>query len=364
MYETTFAQTSRPGRGVIQHFVHLAVAAGLLSMTGIPMVYAADGDPLPEEEVTVTGTRIRQQTGMNTPVPVTTLTTQDLAALNPGASLGDQLDRLPQLFQTESAQRGSGALFGNAGGTYLNLRGLESKRTLVLLDGSRVVQDDRGGTVNVGVFPTGLIKNVDIVTGGASAQYGADAVGGVVNFVLDREFEGLKATASTGKPERGGGGFSRKFGLTGGKQYRREAARRRIRGLQPHRSARARSDAARRAGSSAGASSRTPRGFADAHAGRAAAADAAECDLVGALAVTAASMRPIAHSRPASGLGTTTVPSFPYLNHVFTTDGTGVRPFVPGCDHLGRRRHAIDVGRPGVRRRHAQRSKADRSARK
>ncbi len=51
---------------------------------------------------------------------------------------------------------------------------------------------------------------------GASAQYGADAVGGVVNFILDRDFEGIKATASTGKPERSGGGFSRKFGLAGG----------------------------------------------------------------------------------------------------------------------------------------------------
>ena len=85
----------------------------------------------------------------------------------------------------------------------------------MLLDGSRVVQSDRGGTVNIGVFPTALIKKVDIVTGGASAQYGADAVGGVVNFILDRNFEGFKASASTGVTEVGDG-FNHKASLAGG----------------------------------------------------------------------------------------------------------------------------------------------------
>ena len=156
-------------------------------------------------EVVVTGSRIRQETGMTTPVPVTTIALDDLRSSNPGSSLADQLDKLPQLVQTESAQRSSGALFGNAGASYVNLRGLGTQRTLVLLDGSRVVQDDRGGAVNVGVFPTALIKSVDIITGGASAQYGADAVGGVVNFVLDRDFEGLRLNAGTGITEEGDG---------------------------------------------------------------------------------------------------------------------------------------------------------------
>ncbi len=166
-------------------------------------------------EVVVTGTRIRQTTGMTTPVPVTSVQVQDLVKNNPGGALADQLDKLPQLIQTESAQRGSGALFGNAGASYVNLRGLGAQRTLVLLDGSRVVQDDRGGAVNIGVLPTGLIRSVDIVTGGASAQYGADAVGGVVNFILDRKFEGLKLSASSGVNEEGDG-FNYKGGITAG----------------------------------------------------------------------------------------------------------------------------------------------------
>src|SRR6476646_10794094 len=99
------------------------------TMTGLTMAalagssaYAAEETVL--QEVTVTGSRIRQETGMTTPVPVTSVTTEDLKLSNPGASLVDQLDKLPQLFQTESAQRSSGALFGNAGGSYVNLRGL------------------------------------------------------------------------------------------------------------------------------------------------------------------------------------------------------------------------------------------------
>ncbi|MEP7311871.1 MAG: TonB-dependent receptor [Pseudomonadota bacterium] len=186
------------------------------ALTSSPVHSQAASDSV--QEITVTGTRIRQETGMTTPVPVTTLDLGELKALNPGAAMADQLDKLPQLVQTESAQRSSGALFGNAGGSYVNLRGLGSQRTLVLFDGSRVVQDDRGGAVNIGVFPTALIKSVDIVTGGASAQYGADAVGGVVNFVLDREFEGLKIGGSTGVTDEGDG-QNYKLSVAGGRKF-------------------------------------------------------------------------------------------------------------------------------------------------
>jgi outer membrane receptor protein involved in Fe transport len=323
MSESISVHQCRSGSGLVQRFVHLAIAASALGLTALP-AYAADEEPAAGagagvQEVTVTGTRIRQQTGMNTPVPVTTLNVADLAAMKPGASIGDQLDKLPQLVQTESAQRGSGALFGNAGGTYLNLRGLESKRTLILLDGSRVVQDDRGGTVNVGVFPMSLVKNVDIITGGASAQYGADAVGGVVNFVLDRDFTGLKATASTGKPEREGGGFSRKFGLAGGMRIGEKLH---ITGSvdynridQIERDPTQLGDWFQRWGfvQTPGQPRRTlPNVISSVHSpfGR---IDTAYSAL-----------------NPATGLGTTTVPGFAFLNNVFTEDGTGVRPFVSG----------------------------------
>jgi len=315
----------------VQRFVHLAIAASAVTLTGLP-AYADDegASNAGVQEVTVTGTRIRQQTGMNTPVPVTTLNVSDLASMKPGASIGDQLDKLPQLVQTESAQRGSGALFGNAGGTYLNLRGLESKRTLVLLDGSRVVQDDRGGTVNVGVFPMGLIKNVDIITGGASAQYGADAVGGVVNFVLDRDFEGLKATASTSKPERAGGGFSRKFGLAGGMKF----------GEKLHVTASVdynRIDQIERDPTELGDWFQRW-GFVTNPAWRSATLTPGVPQRLTLPNVISSVHSPYgridtAYSAlsPTTGLGTTTVPTFSLLNNVFTQDGTGVRPFVSGA---------------------------------
>jgi iron complex outermembrane recepter protein len=324
----------RGGRGsvVVRRLAYPAMAVSVLTMTGLAAAYAED-DTGPVQEIVVTGSRIRQQTGMNTPVPVTTVTTSDLTALNPGASIADQLDKLPQLFQTESAQRSSGALFGNAGGTYLNLRGLESKRTLVLLDGSRVVEDDRGGTVNVGVFPTALIKSVDIITGGASAQYGADAVGGVVNFVLDRNFEGLKASASTGITEVGDG-FSRKFGIAGGlkigdklhatasldynriNQIQRDPTQL---GSWFQRWGFVTNPAWKSATLTPGVPQRLtlPNVISSVHSpyGR---IDSAYSTLA-----------------PSTGLGAKTVPNFPYLNYVFTPDGTGVRPFVPGSISSG-----------------------------
>jgi outer membrane receptor protein involved in Fe transport len=339
MYESVSVLQSRRARRAGRRLAQVAVASGVLTVTALPATYAAEPDESPAvQEVTVTGSRIRLQTGMNTPVPVTTLSTSDLAALKPGASIGDQLDKLPQLFQTESAQRGSGALFGNAGGTYLNLRGLESKRTLVLLDGSRVVQADRGGTVNVGVFPMALIKSVDIVTGGASAQYGADAVGGVVNFILDRDFEGLKASATTGKPERGGGGFSRKFGLAAGRKIGEKlhvvASVDYNRIDQIERNPTELGDWFQRWGFVTNPAWRSP-------------------TLTPGVPqrLTLPNVISSVHSpygridtaysalSPTTGLGVETpatrVANFTYLNNVFTPDGAGLRPFVPGAITAG-----------------------------
>ncbi|MEX2366197.1 MAG: TonB-dependent receptor, partial [Pseudohongiellaceae bacterium] len=156
------------------------------------------------EEITITGSRIRRTDGMTTAVPVTVVTREELAGFAPASTLAEQMDTLPQFFQTQTAQRG-GTTFLDASGSYLNLRGMGSSRTLVLFDGSRTVPADRQGAVNVDNLPTALISTVDVVTGGASAAYGADALAGVVNFVLDREFEGITGSFSTGLTERGDG---------------------------------------------------------------------------------------------------------------------------------------------------------------
>jgi iron complex outermembrane recepter protein len=177
-------------------------------------VYAASAEV---EEVRVTGTRIRNTDGMVTPTPVTSVTPAEIMDFEPGTSISEQLDNLPQFLNTQTAQRGGATLFGDAGGSYLNLRNMGKQRTLVLFDGMRIVPADRASTVNVDNFPTALIRTVDVVTGGASAAYGADALAGVVNFVLDREFQGFKSNVSTGVTEQGDG-FNWSFNAAGGKQ--------------------------------------------------------------------------------------------------------------------------------------------------
>ncbi len=143
------------------------------------------------EEITVTGSRIQRDTTFATAVPVTAVTTADLASFKPGATMADQLDQLPQFFQTQSAQRGGGALFGGAGRSVIDLRSMGPQRTLVLLDGARLSPADRDGSVHIDNIPTALLSQVEVVTGGASAAYGADALAGVTNFRLNRDYEGL-----------------------------------------------------------------------------------------------------------------------------------------------------------------------------
>ncbi len=193
----------------------LSVSAIAVGITTAPAAFSQEDSV---EEITVTGSRIRATDGMAAPTPVTAITTGELNNFEPGATVAEQLDALPQFFGTQSAQRGGGALFGSAGGSFLNMRSLGANRTLVLLDGSRVVPADKGGSVNVDTFPTALIRTVDVVTGGASAAYGADALGGVTNFVIDREFEGLKIQAGTGRTEWGDGDRYN-FSVAGGRQF-------------------------------------------------------------------------------------------------------------------------------------------------
>jgi outer membrane receptor protein involved in Fe transport len=157
------------------------------------------------EEITVTGSRIQRDTSFTTAVPVTAVTPADLASFRPGATMADQLDQLPQFYQTQSAQRGSGALFGGAGRSVIDLRAMGPQRTLVLLDGARLAPADRDGSVHIDNIPTALLSQVEVVTGGASAAYGADALAGVTNFRLNRQYDGLNLSLGIGALEGGGG---------------------------------------------------------------------------------------------------------------------------------------------------------------
>jgi iron complex outermembrane receptor protein len=104
---------------------------------------------------------------------------------------------------------GSAVNNGNGGASFVNLRGLGSNRNIVLLDGNRIVPAGFGGQVDLNNVPLALVERVDVLTGGASTTYGADAVGGVVNFILKGDFAGLELQASQQITERGDGNVFR-----------------------------------------------------------------------------------------------------------------------------------------------------------
>ncbi|HHX83113.1 MAG TPA: TonB-dependent receptor, partial [Pseudomonadaceae bacterium] len=128
---------------------------------------------------------------------------EQLTAMAPG-NLIEAFDQLPQFLNNESPQTQSN--FAGAGGaSHLNLRGIGVNRTLVLLDGRRMVSSNRNGAVDINLFPEAMIRRVEVVTGGASAAYGTDAVAGVTNFMLDTNFTGLETKVQGGVSERGHG---------------------------------------------------------------------------------------------------------------------------------------------------------------
>lgn len=181
----------------IQRAVALALTLGVSSAT---LAQEATSNSTPQasmEEVHVTGSRI-QRDGMQTPTPVTSVSMDDLRLLAP-TTLGAAVTQLPQ-FVGSSVPEGAPAQgwTGASGASILNLRGVGQNRTLVLLDGRRVVPSTRRGTLDVNLLPDPLIQRVDVVTGGASAAYGSDAVSGVVNFILDSHFTGFKSEIQGG----------------------------------------------------------------------------------------------------------------------------------------------------------------------
>jgi iron complex outermembrane recepter protein len=149
------------------------------------------------EAITVTGSRIVRN-GYQAPTPVTVETAEDLSEKAP-SDIADALNQLPQFVNSGSPSKSTYVVATSPlAGNFLNLRNLDPNRTLILLDGIRVPATSFDGSVSVDTLPQSLVQRVDVVTGGASAVYGSDAVAGVVNFILDKKFEGVKVTAQTG----------------------------------------------------------------------------------------------------------------------------------------------------------------------
>lgn len=168
------------------------------------------GDEESIEEVVVTGSRV-PRADLTANSPVTSFDGEEFT-LDAETNVIRKLQELPAFRPARSPNNGQSSVFT---GSFADLRGLDRKRTLVLVDGRRWITTISDGGVDISTIPPELIERVDVVTGGASATYGSDAVAGVVNFILKRDFDGLELNAQSGVTERGETTNTR-FSITGG----------------------------------------------------------------------------------------------------------------------------------------------------
>ncbi|WP_067732892.1 TonB-dependent receptor domain-containing protein [Novosphingobium naphthalenivorans] len=161
-------------------------AAFAICTTGAYAQDAAD-DANTGEAIIVTGSRIVNP-NLTSASPVTVVNAADIAATGT-TRVEDLVNSLPQVF----AGQGGNVSNGSSGTATLNLRNLGEERTMVLVNGRRLMPGDpNSSAADINAIPAALIKRVDVLTGGASATYGSDAIAGVVNFVMDTDFEGFR----------------------------------------------------------------------------------------------------------------------------------------------------------------------------
>ena len=151
-------------------------------------------------DIVVTASRAGR-TGYDAPTPTKVLTAAAIEARG-STNVGDFLNEIPAFRPSQSVQTNP-QQNSTAGQTYADLRGLGNIRTLTLVDGRRHVPSASTGQVDLNLIPTILVERLEVVTGGASAQWGSDAVAGVVNVILDKKLQGLKGDLSVGVSDKG-----------------------------------------------------------------------------------------------------------------------------------------------------------------
>jgi outer membrane receptor protein involved in Fe transport len=201
----------------------IAASLNALVLAAAPAIaQEAPESGAPAEEGTdiiVTGSRISRPE-LSSPNPIVSFSAETIEQSG-RTNLTDFLVQNPALIgsTTSADQSGSSGGFGATGTNLLNLRNLGTDRTLVLVDGRRHVAGLPGSaSVDINTIPKDLLEKIDVQTGGASAVYGADGVSGVVNFILKRDFEGLRARAQVGVSEDGDAG-NRFVAITAGKNF-------------------------------------------------------------------------------------------------------------------------------------------------
>ncbi|WP_343520089.1 TonB-dependent receptor [Sphingomonas sp.] len=208
----------------------LAASFTAIALAGAAPAFAQETPPQEEapaadqvdsgDTVIITGSRI-QRPEFATPNPIQAYDAETIEQSGE-TNLTQFLSNSPALLGSSLSSDNAGSNAGAAstvGGNYLDLRNLGTNRTLVLVDGRRHVAGVPGSAaVDINTIPLDLIQRVDVLTGGASAVYGADGVSGVVNFIMKRDFEGLRLRGQAGISERGDAG-NRYIGVTAGKNF-------------------------------------------------------------------------------------------------------------------------------------------------
>jgi outer membrane receptor protein involved in Fe transport len=181
--------------GSERYLLALTLAGTTLSQLPAPAVAAEAAASDSVEELVITGSRISRRDA-DAPSPIVTVTA---AAIEKSGNINIEgaMNEMPQFTRDSSGGQGTG------GRALLDLRGLGANRNLVLLDGRRLPISSSSGVVDTNLIPTGIIQNVEVITGGASAVYGSDAISGVVNFVTNRRFQGLRADLQYSNSEQG-----------------------------------------------------------------------------------------------------------------------------------------------------------------
>lgn len=225
------ATTGHMCRGVSS----IAMGAALFALAAMPARVGAQADPAPvapavsgtpanvatgsgeAAEIVITGSRISRR-DYSADSPVFTIGSAAIAATGQ-PSLDRVIGQMPQFEAAQGAAEVGdvqGSIGFGGGASYSDLRGIGRNRSLVLLDGHRLVPSTPDGAIDLNTIPISLLENVEIITGGASAAYGSDAIAGVANFKLRRRFTGFELNAQGGASTRGDGATAQISSILGG----------------------------------------------------------------------------------------------------------------------------------------------------
>ena len=198
-------------RGLLLGATAFCAASQLATTAQAQSSAQADGAAL--DEVVVTGSRLTRP-DLSAPSPLSVIS-ENAIRLSGNVTIENTLNQFPQLAGGNTSSVGNGA---GAGVLTANLRGLGATRTLVLVNGRRFIPAGANGLVDLGTIPDALVKRVEVITGGASAVYGSDAVAGAVNFILKEDFTGLETSYQYGQTTRNDG-VTHKFDATVGTNF-------------------------------------------------------------------------------------------------------------------------------------------------